>query len=484
MELRIYNSRTRKKELFKPQREGEVTLYVCGVTVYDQSHIGHARSFIVFDTIVRYLEFAGYNVRYIRNFTDVDDKIIRKALEEGRSPEEIAERYIREFHEDMEALRVEKATYEPRATEYIPAIINMIKDLLRLGFAYAVNGNVYFSVEKFPGYGKLSGRNLEEMMAGARVEPDPTKLHPMDFALWKASKAGEPKWESPWGLGRPGWHIECSAMSTSLLGETLDIHGGGKDLIFPHHENELAQTEAVTGKPFVRYWIHNGFVTLKREKMSKSLGNFLTIREMLVRFHPEVIRMFLLSSHYRSPLDYTEGAIHKVEDGLTRMYTTLEHLSGYSRTAADADPPRELTGALDSFQEGFYSAMSDDFNTARAIGFLFDLIKKINRFLHELPETPIPPELKDRILQELKTAGELLGILKEDPKEFLEKIKTKRAEHYTVDVTVIQNLVDQRTLARQQKDWARADAIREELAQRKVILLDTPQGTTWKLQSE
>jgi cysteinyl-tRNA synthetase len=487
--LLIYNSQTRRKEPFIPQKAGEVRLYVCGVTVYDECHIGHARSFIVFDAMVRYLKSRGFTVHYIRNFTDVDDKIIVRAKAEGISASDLAQRYIRSFHEDMAALSVERATHEPRATGYIPAIIHIIEALVRQGNAYEVQGNVYFAVEKFPGYGKLSGRNLEEMMAGARVEPEPGKNHPMDFALWKAGKPGEPQWESPWGPGRPGWHIECSAMSTELLGPTLDIHGGGKDLIFPHHENELAQTEAYTGKTFVRYWVHNGFVTLNREKMSKSLGNFLTIREMLSRYHPEVVRLFLLSSHYRSPLDYSEETIRRTEDGLTRLYSTLDQLSrqGANQGVEPKPEPGEggkaLRDPLNTFHQKFETAMSDDFNTARAIGYLFDLVKKINRVLMENPGLALSRDLRDRILQETGRVGEILGILKEPPAQFLDNLKRTRARAADLDEERIEALVAERNEARRMKDWARADAIRRELTDMKVTLLDSPEGTTWKFLS-
>ncbi|MCJ7493900.1 MAG: cysteine--tRNA ligase, partial [Deltaproteobacteria bacterium] len=305
MPLKIYNTLTKKKEEFLPLQKGKVSMYVCGVTVYDRCHIGHARAAVVFDVLFRFLRYRGYEVTYVRNYTDVDDKIIKRANQEGVSCQEIAKRYIQEYEEDMEALGMERPTHEPRATENISQIIDLVKKLVEKGFAYTVDGDVYFSVEKFSSYGKLSGRDLEEMRAGARVEVDERKNNPLDFALWKSSKPGEPEWDSPWGRGRPGWHIECSAMSQRYLGESFDIHGGGQDLIFPHHENEIAQSEAATGKPFVRFWVHNGFVNINHEKMSKSLGNILAIRDLLQDHHPEVLRLFLLSNHYRSPVDFS-----------------------------------------------------------------------------------------------------------------------------------------------------------------------------------
>ena len=324
MALRIYNTLTGKKEEFVPIHEKRVGMYVCGVTVYDLCHIGHARSAIIFDTIHRYLQYRGYEVTYVRNFTDIDDKIINRANAEGTDFKTIAEKYIHEFQVDMGALGLERATIEPRATEHIPEMIRLISTLVEKGYAYARGGDVFFAVGRFRDYGKLSKRNLEEMQAGARVDIDEKKENPLDFALWKGSKPGEPFWESPWGKGRPGWHIECSVMSQKYLGETFDIHGGGKDLIFPHHENEIAQSEAATGKLFARYWVHNGFINIDKEKMSKSLGNILTIKDILKEWHPEALRLFLLSSHYRSPLDYSEASLGEAKAGLDRFYTTLK----------------------------------------------------------------------------------------------------------------------------------------------------------------
>ena len=326
MSLRIFNTQTRKKEEFIPLQEGKVGIYVCGITAYDVCHVGHARSAVVFDVITRYLRYRGYDVTYVKNFTDVDDKIIEKARREQKGIAEIAERYIREHDEDMEALGVARPTVTPRATEHIDGMIRLVETLIEKGLAYGVDGDIYYAVEKFPGYGKLSGRDLEDMLAGARVDVNEKKRNPLDFVLWKASKEGEPWWDSPWGRGRPGWHLECSVMSQRYLGDTFDIHGGGEDLIFPHHENEIAQSEGVTGKPLARYWIHNGFVRVNSEKMSKSLGNFFTIRDILKQYHPEVLRLFLLQSHYRSPVDFSDAALAEARQGMDRFYSTLEAL--------------------------------------------------------------------------------------------------------------------------------------------------------------
>jgi len=360
MALRIYNSQTKQKEPFGPLDPPRVGIYVCGVTVYDSCHIGHARSMIVFDVLVRYLRFQGFQVTYVRNFTDIDDKIIARAQQQGVDPGALAERYIQEFERDMKVLGVSVPDVEPRATRHIPEIIRFIQKLIERDTAYVVEGDVYFAVETFSAYGALSHRTLEEMQAGARIEVDPRKHHPMDFALWKKGKPGDPVWDSPWGPGRPGWHIECSAMSSRYLGETFDIHGGGKDLIFPHHENELAQSMAVSSKPLARYWVHNGFVTIQGEKMSKSLGNFLTIREMVERFHPEGIRLFLLSRHYRSPLDYSDQAIQEAQMGLHRFYTLLkdlEHPEDRLQTKGNEsltpERLRETEEAIHSFEENF-----------------------------------------------------------------------------------------------------------------------------------
>ncbi len=375
---------TRQKEEFVPVTPGEVKMYVCGVTVYDMCHIGHARSIVLFDVIYRYLKYKNFAVTYVRNFTDVDDKIINRARERGEDWKTLAERYIREFYTDMDALGCLRPTHEPRATDHIRHIQELIRRLIENGYAYEADGDVMFSVERFHGYGKLSGKKIEDLVAGARVEVDEKKRSPLDFALWKAAKPGEPFWESPWGPGRPGWHIECSAMSMHLLGEHFDIHGGGADLTFPHHENEIAQSESVAGAPFAKYWIHNGFVNIRQEKMSKSLGNVLNIRDILQEIHPEVLRLFLLSSHYRSPLDYNDTSVKEAATGLHRLYSSLASLDALGGDgAADSLPP-----ALDDIRAKFCEAMDDDFNTPRCLALLFDAARAINRIAADAQRDP------------------------------------------------------------------------------------------------
>jgi cysteinyl-tRNA synthetase len=387
MGLVVFNTLGNRKEEFIPSKEGEIKMYVCGITAYDLCHLGHARATIVFDFIFRYLLFLGYNVSYIRNFTDIDDKIIDRALEEKVDFSVISERYIEAFKEDMSRLGLLLPTHEPRATEHIPEIIAMVGDLVEKGYAYEVGGDVYYAVDKIIDYGKLSGKKVEELIAGARVGVDERKRNPLDFALWKKSKAGEPSWESPWGPGRPGWHIECSAMSMKHLGDSFDIHGGGKDLIFPHHENEIAQSEGATGKPFVKYWIHNGFVNIDREKMSKSLGNYFTIREVLEKFHPEVIRFFFASNHYRSPIDFSDKSIREAKAGLDRLYNFYGRnlrlreagISEIDENDAIAFLENSERAPLIDLRRKFENAMNDDFNTAAALGFIFDAVRRANR---------------------------------------------------------------------------------------------------------
>ncbi|MGD9230284.1 MAG: cysteine--tRNA ligase, partial [Desulfobacterales bacterium] len=380
MALRVFNTLGGKKERFEPLKPGRVRMYVCGPTVYDDCHIGHARSVVVFDVIARYLKAKGYDVTYVRNFTDVDDKIIDKANQLGMDWKAVAEKYITEFYRDMDALNVERATIEPKATEHINQILKFVEKLIQKGFAYRINGDVYYSVEKFKEYGKLSGRRLEDMEAGARVDIDERKRNPFDFVLWKSSKPGEPAWESPWGMGRPGWHIECSAMSNEYLGETFDIHGGGKDLCFPHHENEIAQSESVSEKLFVKYWIHNGFVNINHEKMSKSLGNFLMIKDVLKKYHPETVRLFLLSNHYRSPIDFTDQALDEARKGLDKMYALLLRVDNIMGVESTQDIKSG------DFWQQFCEAMDDDFNSARGIGIIFDMVRKVNRMLDQYDE--------------------------------------------------------------------------------------------------
>ena len=488
MALRVYNTMTKKKEALIPVQEGKIGMYACGVTVYDLCHIGHARSAVVFDVIYRYLLYREYEVTYVRNFTDVDDKIINRAQEEGVGTEEIAARYIEEFYTDMGALGLKDPTIEPKATEHIPEMIALVQGLIEKGHAYEVEGDVYYAVESFPEYGKLSKRTLDEMEAGARVEVDERKRNPLDFALWKAAKPGEPSWDSPWGKGRPGWHIECSAMSQKYLGHTLDIHGGGKDLIFPHHENEIAQSEGATEKPFVRFWLHNGFVNIEKEKMSKSLGNFLTIKEILKEHHPEVVRLFLLSRHYRSPIDFSSQGMEEARGNLERFYQTL---AGIDEVIAQDEATKPVPEGLspdemsvyrraEEFPDTFAEAMDDDFNTAVAIAALFELSHDINRLLQN--PSPHAPQVLHKGREAFAVAGEVLGIFQEDPHVFLEAERERKAEKLTLTTEEIEKLITERNEARNKKNWARADEIRGQLASQGIILEDTSKGTTWRVE--
>jgi cysteinyl-tRNA synthetase len=485
MGLRIYNTLTRKKEDFEPIEPGKVKMYVCGVTVYDMCHIGHARSIVLFDVIYRYLMNSGYEVTYVRNFTDIDDKIINRANELGEDWKSLAERFIREFYQDMDALGVERPTTEPKATEHIPQIQTLISDLITAGHAYETDGDVMFSVDSFEGYGKLSGKRIEELRAGARIDVDEKKRNPLDFALWKAAKPGEPYWESPWGQGRPGWHIECSAMSTHYLGSGFDIHGGGADLTFPHHENEIAQSEAGSGTQFVKYWVHNGFVNIRSEKMSKSLGNVLNIREILERIHPEALRLFLLSSHYRSPLDYNENSIREATTGLERLYAAMAALHTLMEAEGTSDQaPDELVGIKDKFM----SAMDDDFNTPRALAVLFEAARAINRISSatgtrqaDIPSRTLLSTV-DREISEV--AVNVLGLLTEDPVSFAEKMRTARVAESGMTNEEVEALIAERAQARQEKDYKRADEIRAQLDARGVLLEDGPQGTTWRVKNQ
>ena len=482
MSLRVFNTLHRKKEDFHPVEPGKVRMYVCGPTVYDSCHIGHARSVVVFDVIARYLKAIGYDVLYVRNFTDVDDKIIDKANQLGIDSTTVAERFIKEFYEDMDALNVERATIEPKATDHITQIIQFVKKLVKGGFAYQVEGDVYFSVEKFEEYGKLSGRKLDEMEAGARIDINEKKNNPFDFVLWKSAKPGEPSWESPWGKGRPGWHIECSVMSSEYLGVTFDIHGGGKDLSFPHHENEIAQSESISGKPFVKYWIHNGFVNINQEKMSKSLGNFLMIKDVLKTYHPEVIRHFLLSKHYRSPIDFTETAMDEARKGLDKMYALLLRVDKTIGLELDQD-----FESGDCWQQ-FCEAMDDDFNSARGIGIIFDTVHKVNRLLDQYENSDSERlflyQIKKKIqndLADIRRTGKILGILLEKPTVYFKKQQTQVLEQKSVDSTMIAKMVEERNAARKAKDWKKADQIRNQLVDMDVILEDRAEETVWKI---
>lgn len=484
MALRLYNTAARRKETFVPLKEGKVGLYVCGVTVYDLCHIGHARSAIVFDVLTRYLRARGFDVTYVRNFTDVDDKIIERAYQLGKETSVLAQEYIEAFYDDMHRLAVLDADIEPRATEHIENMIDMILLLIEKGHAYFEGQDVFFSVESFGDYGRLSGRKLEDMQAGSRIAVDQKKRHPMDFVLWKGAKKGEPQWPSPWGPGRPGWHIECSVMSNHYLGPTFDIHGGGRDLLFPHHENERAQSIGALGGNFANYWVHNGFVTVESEKMSKSLGNFLTIRDALKTYHPEVLRLFLISKHYRSPLDLSRDAVLDMQSGLVRIYRTLQRLEN---TVGPYREDSKHTGVdfvgeprRDSFLERFVNMMDDDLNTAGAIGLIFDKIREINKVLDK--EGSIAgQETKSRLeddRRQLLMAGRLLGVLYESSDAFFNRLID---DEKAIDSSVVGKMIEDRNAARASKDWAKADDIRDRLKKMGVILEDGPSGTSWRL---
>jgi cysteinyl-tRNA synthetase len=480
MALRVYNTLSGKKEEFQPLVPGKVGMYVCGVTVYDYCHIGHARANIVFDIVYRYLQYSNYDVTYVRNYTDVDDKIINRANQQGISSKQLAEEFIQAFDEDMEALGLRKPTHEPKATEYIDRIIVLAQQLIEKGMAYESAGDVYYSVEKFPTYLKLSKRNMEEMQAGARIAPGEQKRNPMDFALWKAAKPGEPSWESPWGPGRPGWHIECSAMSSALLGETFDIHGGGRDLIFPHHENEIAQSEGVSGKPFVKYWLHNGFVNINQEKMSKSLGNFFTIRDILKSYNPEVVRFFILTAHYRSPVDFSEQNLKEAQAGLSRFYEALQ----LAAEAVEGVPDSEVAAQEGAELEAqFRAAMDDDFNTAQAIGHLFEGVRTINRLVAEKKFRKKADKVASvRALRgKIAELGDVLGLFVSDPAGWLKQQNLKGLQVLGLTEADLDAAIQERLEARGNKDFARADQIRDELVQKGIELLDSPAGTTWKI---
>ncbi|MFQ5682419.1 MAG: cysteine--tRNA ligase [Candidatus Binatia bacterium] len=469
MGLHIFNTLSGRKEAFIPRKEGEVRMYVCGVTVYDSCHVGHARALLTFDIIYRYLKFLGYHVVFVRNFTDLDDKIIQRAQEAGTTAELIAERYIQEFYRDSRALGLLPPVHEPKATEHIPEIIQLIQRLEKKNMAYQVDGDVFFPVDRFPGYGKLSHRRIEELEAGARVEIDERKRHPMDFALWKGSKEGEPFWDSPWGKGRPGWHVECSAMSTKYLGQPFDIHGGGRDLVFPHHENEIAQSEAAAGTPFARYWIHNGFLNINQEKMSKSLGNIYAIHEILGHYEPIVLRHFFLASHYRSPIEFSE-------QGLVETMKSTERIQETMRRLERALPPFEKAAPESTLLQSFRESMDDDFNTPRAMAVFFDEIRSLNRLLDEGKSEGLRP----RVVA-LRIMGEVLGLLQEEPETSLLKKKARWLQSQGLSERVIEELIRSRERARGDKNWKEADRIRTKLQEKGIMLEDAPGGTLWKV---
>jgi cysteinyl-tRNA synthetase len=477
--LQIYNTLTRKKEPFTPITPGQVRMYVCGMTVYDYCHLGHARVMVVFDMVVRYLRARGNKVTYIRNITDIDDKIINRARENGEDIGALTERFIQAMNEDAAALGVIPPDQEPRATVHMPQIRDMIARLVERGFAYsAKNRDVYYRVRKFEPYGALSGKTLDELKIGARVEVDEDKDDPLDFVLWKAAKPGEPQWDSSWGPGRPGWHIECSAMSSACLGSHFDIHGGGMDLKFPHHENEIAQSEAATGQKFVNTWMHVGFVRLNEEKMSKSLGNFFTVREVLKKFEPEVVRYFILGSHYRSPLDYSDENLQGAKAALTRLYLVLKDLPAMykdvqvSREAGSRERLADEAGAAAGYEEKFHAAMDDDFNTPGALAVLFELARDINKLREDNGAAAAAP-----LAAALRRMGGILGLLQSDPQAFLRG----GADGGLTDAQ-IEALIDRRAEARKNRNWAESDRLRDELKAQGVILEDTAGQTSWRRQ--
>ncbi|MBZ4647446.1 MAG: cysteinyl-tRNA synthetase [Clostridia bacterium] len=465
--MKLYNTLTRQKEEFKPVTPGEVRMYSCGPTVYNYFHIGNARPFIIFDTLRKYLEYRGYKVTFVQNFTDIDDKMIKKANEEGITVKELGERFIAEYFKDAKGLGIKEATVHPKATENIDAIIELIKKLEEKGFAYNVDGDVYFNTKKFKEYGKLSHQPLEALEAGARIDVNEQKRDPMDFALWKKQKPGEPAWESPWGMGRPGWHIECSAMANKYLGTTIDIHSGGQDLIFPHHENEIAQSEAANEAPFANYWLHNGYINVDNQKMSKSLNNFFTVRDVAKEYDYEVIRFFMLSAHYRNPINFSKDLMEQAKSGLERMYTCLDNLEFFKQNAQDRamnEQEMELASRLNKYKENFIAAMDDDLNTADAIAAMFEMVREINANITATSNSSVVIiEFAANLLKEL---GNVLGILQKSQQNSL------NAE--------IEELIAKRQQARKEKNWTLADSIRDQLKEMGIVLEDTPQGVKWR----
>lgn len=466
----LYNDLTRQKEPFEPLQKGHVGFYTCGPTVYDYFHIGNARPFIVFDALRRFLEKQGYEVVYVQNFTDIDDKMINRAAELGVSVGELADRFIEAYYEDADALGIRRPTVSPKATEHIPEIISLVERILEKGHAYVVDGDVFFDVQSYPGYGKLSKQTLDDLQSGARVDVNPSKRHPLDFVLWKSRKPGEPSWDSPWGKGRPGWHIECSAMAMKYLGETIDIHSGGSDLVFPHHENEIAQAEAATGRPFVRYWIHNGYLMINEEKMSKSLGNFLTARNARKEFPPVAIRLFMLSAHYRSPINFSPENLSQAQSGVQRLRNCWYDLMNASVVSGNEENLwKEKIKSVEANREHFDESLCDDFNTAAAIGHLFEGVRTINQAIAE--NRVLHESLHKTATGFLNYADEVLGVIGTG-------VETTPAPG--LDEEEINTLINERNEARKQKDFARADAIRDKLASLGIILEDTSEGTRWK----
>lgn len=473
MSISLYNTMTNKKEEFKPINEGKVGMYVCGVTVYDYTHIGHGRSSVAFDVIRRYFEYCGYDVTFVKNFTDVDDKIINRANENKELWSQLALRFIEEHDKDMDSLYIKKPTYTPMATKYIEKMINYCERLIEKGNAYAVDGDVYFRVNSFKEYGKLSGRNLDDMMAGARVDVNDKKENPLDFALWKGAKEGEPFWESPWGKGRPGWHIECSVMSEAILGSSIDIHGGGQDLIFPHHENEIAQSEAISCSTFANYWIHNGFVNINKEKMSKSLNNFFTIRDILKICHSEALRLLFLMTHYRQPLEYSEDKLKEATSALQRIYTFLDEVEHIQGSKKGKNMANDINHMKEHFIKEFESAMNDDFNTPKAVAAIFEIVRIGNTVIASKPDNETAEQLKEVTSYIFNIVSKVLGIMNHSAKDwYISNLK--------VPLDEVESLIAKRTEARKNKDFALADSIRAELTEKGVEIIDTIDGTRFR----
>lgn len=464
--MKIYNTLTRSKQEFIPINAGEVKMYACGPTVYNYIHIGNARPLIIFDTLRRYMEYRGMKVTFVQNFTDVDDKMINRANDEGITVKELGDRFIEEYFKDAQALGVHAATIHPKATENIDAIIDIIKKLEESDFAYNVDGNVYFATKKFKEYGKLSKQPLEDLEAGARIDVNENKRDAMDFALWKKQKEGEPAWESPWGMGRPGWHIECSAMVNKFLGETIDIHAGGQDLIFPHHENEIAQSECANGKPFANYWLHNGYINVDNRKMSKSLGNFSTVRDILQKYEGETVRFFMLSAHYRNPINFADTLMEQAKSAVERVYTCLDNLYFLLENSEDrelSEAETEYSKSIDGFKEKFISAMDDDLNTADAIAAIFDIVYASNTALSN--ENKNAKAAVEKTIETIRELGSVLGLF-------------QKTNEKSIDAEV-EELIERRNKARAEKNWAEADAIRDKLKEMNIILKDTPMGVKW-----
>ena len=490
MSIRIHNTLSRRKEELVPVTPGKVGIYVCGLTQYDYAHIGHGRFVVIYSAVVGYLRRKGYDVTYVCNHTDVEDKIINRAREKGKDPTELAEFFISEYERDVDALKVLKPDVEPRATQHIPEIIALVSTLIDKGYAYEADGDVYFDVEKFDGYGKLSGQNLTELEAGGRVEISPKKRNPLDFSLWKASKPGEPSWDSPWGQGRPGWHIECSAMSMKYLGNTFDIHTGGLDLIFPHHENEVAQSECAAGEPFAKYWMHHGTLDFAGDKMSKSIGNVITIRDFLGEHHPEVLKFIYLRHHYRSPIKLSDQTVREAETALERLYSTLAE----AIRLADESPPNlpedqseeSVVSKVRRLPTIFGEAMDDDFNTALGVAHVFELVRALNQYIADVRDNtpPVARGVLAAAVQAIKDVGEPISLFQERPQGFLSQLAEKRGRSLCIQEEEIAHLIAERSEARNNKDYRRADEIRSYLLSQGVVLEDKAGATTWRLTSE